>query len=83
MGLLLESAVRFARPYATKESYDAQGSEDADDAGRLVGDNERHDRHGDDESVKQAPGILDEGAEPVGKGVDRELDSEKQREEEV
>ena len=68
---------------AAEEADDAQGAEDADDARRLVGDDERHERHGHDEGVEDVPRVLDEGAEPVGEGVDSELRREEEREEEV
>ena len=68
---------------AAEEADDAEGTQDAYDAGGLVGDNERHDRHGDDEGVEQAPSVLDEGLEPVGEHVDRKLYCEEERKEEV
>jgi hypothetical protein len=68
---------------AAEEADDAESAEDADDARGLVGDDEGHDRHCHDESVKNAPGILDEWPEPVGEGVDGELGCEEEGEEEV
>ncbi len=71
------------RFHAAEEADDAEGAEDADDARGLVGDDEGHDRHGHDEGVENVPRVLDEGAEPVGEGVDNELCREEEREEEV
>ena len=41
--------------YAAEEADDAEGAEDADDAGRLVGHDERHERHAHDEGVQPRP----------------------------
>jgi hypothetical protein len=68
---------------AAKEADDTEGAEDADYARGLVGYDQGHDRHGHDEGVEDAPRVLDEGAEPVGKGVDGQLRCEQEREEEV
>jgi hypothetical protein len=68
---------------AAEDADDAEGAEHTDDAGGLVVDDGGDEGRADDKGVEEAPGVGDEGAQPVGECVDGELRGEEEREDEV
>ena len=58
---------------AAEEADDAEGAHEAEDGDGYVGVAEGDEGHEDDEGVEQAPGVGEEGAEPVGEEVDEQL----------
>ena len=60
-----------------------EGAHEADDADGEADLREGDEGRGDDDEVEDAPAVVGESAEPVGEGVDRELDGEGDGEEDV
>ncbi len=65
---------------AAEKAHHAQRAEDAD--GEVEGP-EDDDGHGDDEGVEDRPAVGEEGAEPVGEEVEKQLEGEEDGEDDV
>ena len=71
------------RAHAAEEADDAEGAQRPDRVDRHADGPQSHERQQDDDAVEDIPAVLQEGVEPVGVGVDDELDGEDEGEEHV
>ena len=71
------------RAHAAEEADDAEGAQRPDRVDRHADGPQSHERQQDDDAVEDIPAVLQEGVEPVGVGVDDELDGEDEGEEHI